>query len=491
MIKNLLSLMSSRLFEAESLNAGQSSGKKAKVREDETLGLKFMANDENYNELDRLSSIDFKIAEESINAAPTPKNPEKIEAKSISEITTGPETDETEPETNANEPEKDTSEQSLKEILTQLGKDLDQSDFSTYYKEQNQKTFTDSEILRNIDKLKNDSNPEIAALGSAIAGVFEQTGVGYPKPAENDKNRIANRITTYQNIVLETIFAAIKGEDLDPDEKNLVSMSVGEQSGITVDDLLALDKNGDGSIAEELNALFSDKTFVDTLNLKIQRQKNKEENIKTIDKLDAAKKEDGIITVEEIAAQFGNNEIADLFKNSDGSVDRALLIALGGTMSKDGNYTITTGALTNRIYEMDADRDGKITQEEVSKYKESVWYKHISYTTMMEEMERSNDKKGNFDNKFTLDDMEKFTINNPTATKEQKEFFRIITDIADKNLKEYIMKQIGGGSSTVTIEQFTKAADSDGDGVVTKEELQAYVDKISTKYHQVTQLKHQ
>ena len=172
-------------------------------------------------------------------------------------------------------------------------------------------------------------------------------------------------------------------------------------------------------------------------------------------------------------------------------MDRALLIALGGTMSKDGNYTITTGALTNRIYEMDADRDGKITQEEVSKYKESVWYKHISYTTMMEEMERSNDKKGNFDNKFTLDDMEKFTINNPTATKEQKEFFRIITDIADKNLKEYIMKQIGGGSSTVTIEQFTKAADSDGDGVVTKEELQAYVDKISTKYHQVTQLKHQ
>lgn len=203
-----------------------------------------MANDENYNELDRLSSIDFKIAEESINAAPTPKNPEKIEAKSISEITTGPETDETEPETNANEPEKDTSEQSLKEILTQLGKDLDQSGFSTYYKEQNQKTFTDSEILRNIDKLKNDSNPEIAALGSAIAGVFEQTGAGYPKPAENDKNRIANRITTYQNIVLETIFAAIKGEDLDPDEKNLVSMSVGEQSGITVDDLLLWTKTG-------------------------------------------------------------------------------------------------------------------------------------------------------------------------------------------------------------------------------------------------------
>ena len=49
------------------------------------------------------------------------------------------------------------------------------------------------------------------------------------------------------------------------------------------------------------------------------------------------------------------------------------------------------------------------------------------------------------------------------------------------------MKQIGGGSTTVTIEQFTKAADSDGDGIVTKEELQAYVNKMTSQYNSTRQ----
>ena len=164
------------------------------------------------------------------------------------------------------------------------------------------------------------------------------------------------------------------------------------------------------------------------------------------------------------------------------------MIALGGEMTKDGNYTINVAALTTHLYQMDADRDGKITQEEVEKYKkESVVYKHVGYNVMMEEMERSNDKNGNFDNKFTLDDMEKFIKNNPTATTEQKEFFSVITNIRNQKLKEYIMKQIGGGSTTVTIEQFTKAADSDGDGIVTKEELQAYVNKMTSQYNSTRQ----
>lgn len=490
MIRNLSSFMANRLsFEKADLKKDI---EKVEQQEIETLGLSFKQQDDNnYNEIST-EKIDFAFKKSSIyeNLVSTTQSELKDSITALKTDTTESETDATEPEAGASEPAPNTTTSTLKETLTQLGKNIDNSMFSRDYGEHNQKTFTDLEILNNIDKLKNDSNPEIAAIGSAIAGVFEQTGVGYPKQANNNKDSLAYniRINTYQDIVLETIFAAIKGEELDPENKQLSVNYVGKQLGITVDDLLALDKNGDGSIAEEIKALLSDESFINTLEFKIQRQKNKEENIKIIDNLDTATNSDGIITVEELEKQFGKNEIADLFKNADGSVDRTLMIALGGEMTKDGNYTINVAALTTHLYQMDADRDGKITQEEVEKYKkESVVYKHVGYNVMMEEMERSNDKNGNFDNKFTLDDMEKFIKNNPTATTEQKEFFSVITNIRNQKLKEYIMKQIGGGSTTVTIEQFTKAADSDGDGIVTKEELQAYVNKMTSQYYSTRQ----
>ena len=463
---------------------------KVEQQEIETLGLSFKQQDDNnYNEIST-EKIDFAFKKSSIyeNLVSTTQSELKDSITALKTDTIEPETDATEPEAGASEPAPNTTTSTLKETLTQLGKNIDNSMFSRDYGEHNQKTFTDLEILNNIDKLKNDSNPEIAAIGSAIAGVFEQMGVDYAEHANNGRNTFARRINAYQDIVLETIFAAIKGEELDPEMKTITTLSVGQQTGITVDDLLALDKNGDGSIAEEIKALLSDESFINTLEFKIQRQKNKEENIKIIDNLDTATNSDGIITVEELEKQFGKNEIADLFKNADGSVDRTLMIALGGEMTKDGNYTINVAALTTHLYQMDADRDGKITQEEVEKYKkESVVYKHVGYNVMMEEMERSNDKNGNFDNKFTLDDLEKFIKNNPTATTEQKEFFSVITNIRNQKLKEYIMKQIGGGSTTVTIEQFTKAADSDGDGIVTKEELQAYVNKMTSQYYSTRQ----
>ena len=481
MIRNLSSFMANRLsFEKADLKKDI---EKVEQQEIETLGLSFKQQDDNnYNEIST-EKIDFAFKKSSIyeNLVSTTQSELK---DSIVPSKTG--STNTEPETSTTEPETDTTEPSLKETLTQLGKNIDNSGWTNYYTEDNQNTFTDFEILSNIDKLKNSTNPEIAAIGSAIADVFEQMGVDYAEHANSGRNTFARRINAYQDIVLETIFAAIKGEELDPEMKTITTLSVGQQTGITVDDLLALDKNGDGSIAEEIKALLSDESFINTLEFKIQRQKNKEENIKIIDNLDTATNSDGIITVEELEKQFGKNEIADLFKNADGSVDRTLMIALGGEMTKDGNYTINVAALTTHLYQMDADRDGKITQEEVEKYKkESVVYKHVGYNVMMEEMERSNDKNGNFDNKFTLDDMEKFIKNNPTATTEQKEFFSVITNIRNQKLKEYIMKQIGGGS--VTIEQFTKAADSDGDGIVTKEELQAYVNKMTSQYYSTRQ----
>lgn len=483
MIRNLSSFMANRLsFEKADLKKDI---EKVEQQEIETLGLSFKQQDDNnYNEIST-EKIDFAFKKSSIyeNLVSTTQSELKDSITALKTDTTEPETDATEPEAGASEPAPNTTTSSLKETLTQLSKDIDNAGSIKYYKEDNQNTFTDFEILSNIDKLKNSTNAEIAAIGSAIAGVFEQMGVDYAEHSNNGRNTFARRINAYQDIVLETIFAAIKGEELDPKMKTITTLSVGQQTGITVDDLLALDKNGDGSIAEEIKALLSDESFINTLEFKIQRQKNKEENIKIIDNLDTATNSDGIITVEELEKQFGKNEIADLFKNADGSVDRTLMIALGGEMTKDGNYTINVAALTTHLYQMDADRDGKITQDEVSKYKESAIYKHVAYDLMMSEMERSAAKNGNFDNKFTLADMEKFIKNNPTATTEQKEFFSVITNIRNQKLKEYIMKQIGGGSSTVTIEQFTKAADSDGDGIVTKEELQAYVNKMTSQYN--------
>lgn len=483
MIRNLSSFMANRLsFQKADLKKDI---EKVEQQEIETLGLSFTQQDDNnYNEIST-EKIDFAFKKSSIyeNLVSTTQSELKDSITALKTDTTEPETDATEPEAGASEPAPNTTTSSLKETLTQLSKDIDNAGSIKYYKEDNQNTFTDFEILSNIDKLKNSTNAEIAAIGSAIAGVFEQMGVDYAEHSNNGRNTFARRINAYQDIVLETIFAAIKGEELDPKMKTITTLSVGQQTGITVDDLLALDKNGDGSIAEEIKALLSDESFINTLEFKIQRQKNKEENIKIIDNLDTATNSDGIITVEELEKQFGKNEIADLFKNADGSVDRTLMIALGGEMTKDGNYTINVAALTTHLYQMDADRDGKITQDEVSKYKESAIYKHVAYDLMMSEMERSAAKNGNFDNKFTLADMEKFIKNNPTATTEQKEFFSVITNIRNQKLKEYIMKQIGGGSSTVTIEQFTKAADSDGDGIVTKEELQAYVNKMTSQYN--------
>lgn len=148
----------------------------------------------------------------------------------------------------------------------------------------------------------------------------------------------------------------------------------------SIDDLMALDKNGDGSIVEELKELLTNKDFIKTCEFKIQREKNHESNnnlINSIDKKDKNNESDEKITEDEMLAAFGQNEIADLFKMSDGSVDKALMLVLGGVKQKDGTYTISVNILKNRIYLMDKDRDGKITKEEVEIFKNSDYYKEM------------------------------------------------------------------------------------------------------------------
>ena len=260
MIRNLSSFMANRLsFEKADLKKDI---EKVEQQEIETLGLSFKQQDDNnYNEIST-EKIDFAFKKSSIyeNLVSTTQSELK---DSIVPSKTG--STNTEPETSTTEPETDTTEPSLKETLTQLGKNIDNSGWTNYYTEENQNTFTDFEILSNIDKLKNSTNPEIAAIGSAIADVFEQMGVDYAEHANSGRNTFARRINAYQDIVLETIFAAIKGEELDPEMKTITTLSVGQQTGITVDDLLALDKNGDGSIAEEIKALIRDQAFINTL----------------------------------------------------------------------------------------------------------------------------------------------------------------------------------------------------------------------------------
>lgn len=147
------------------------------------------------------------------------------------------------------------------------------------------------------------------------------------------------------------------------------------------------------------------------------------------------------------------------------------MLALGGTYSADGNYSVHAALVLN----MDADGDGIVTEKEVAAYKESKAYQKASYEMALQEIEKT---KG----KLTVKDMEKFVSENTVATKEQKDLFSVITNISDSKLKDYIMKAIGG-SSAITTEQFTLTVDSDGDGIVTKDELQKYVSFVTQFYN--------
>ena len=377
-------------------------------------------------------------------------------------------------------------ESELKQILTSLGKDIDES-YSKSYKKENEQTFTEGEILYNISSMLNSDNKEIAAIGKVLSDVFVSVGVDLP---ENSSNIIAqnSKDLNYRNIIIGAIFRALKGEEIDTpiSDDDIVAMKTDKQQGLSIDELLALDKNGDGSIADELQKILTDDQFLDTCKFMLQREKNHETNNESIMKMDLDK--NSKISVSEILNNSGNNPIADLFINDDGTVDRALIIAMGGNMSLGGNYTISTGALIHNLYTMDADRDGIVTKEEVAKFKESQTYKLVSYNVMMSEMERSNDTTGNFDEIFVLEDIEKFVKNNPTATKEQKAFFSLITDINDLNLKKFIMRALGSGAESTTVSQFTSKCDKNGDGIVSYDELKEFVDETTKLYNSLNTL---
>ena len=81
----------------------------------------------------------------------------------------------------------------------------------------------------------------------------------------------------WENEQLEkAIFDAILGEEVLPetDYNDIKSLFAKKEEIITTDDLLALDKNGDGSIIEELKGLLTDPEFVSKVEFELQRQEN-------------------------------------------------------------------------------------------------------------------------------------------------------------------------------------------------------------------------
>lgn len=350
---------------------------------------------------------------------------------------------------------------------------------------QNQQIFTEEELLSNLDKLTGSSNPELKGIGDAIADVFKAMGIEIPdKGSKNPTNIYAFGFVTtveFPDIVMNAIAAAIKGDEIDPlpnsDINALVTMKdMFNQKGLSVDDLMNLDKNGDGSIVEELKDLLSNPEFTDKLQFMVDREKNHRVNNGKIRSL----AHDGTLTVGEIAAGFGSNDIAELFKTSDGRVDRALIIALGGSKSEDGNYTISSALLQKNLYRMDADRDGIVTKEEVEKFKQGELYRHTAYNTMMSEIEKADG--GKYDGIVSLDG---FTAakNSTIVTPEQKDFASVINNIPDTRLKQYIFESLGDGKGPINVSQFTNIIDADGDGIVTKQELQKYVDFVTQFYN--------
>lgn len=231
----------------------------------------------------------------------------------------------------------------------------------------NSKVFTKEEIDKNLSSMLQSDDPVIADMAKVIKDVFDSVGV---------ETFVEG---SYKDIVLETIFAAIKGEDLDPiGPVNIVAKLVSEEEGISVSDLSSLDKNSDGSIAEELKALLTSDEFKAALNKKIQRQKNYEENERLCNDLDVkGSKTDKKITPEDIKSKFGKNEIADLFRKADGTVDTELMIVLDAELDKKGNVLyMYPGILQWDLQRYaDSDHDGKITKEEIAEFKNSEYYR--------------------------------------------------------------------------------------------------------------------
>lgn len=385
-------------------------------------------------------------------------------------------------------------ESTLKNWLSEINDETNLSK-SDKHSEENKTILTKSEFLSNFDEMLNSSNAEISGIAKVIKEFFAQFGIetiDIYSTILDSFNGVSAKASDSQitMLILNKMFDLLSGADINSESSQtkysalteaLRGMTADKQSGLTLEQLLALDTNGDGSIVDELKEKLSNPELVSMLNKDIEKAHNKA-NVNYQIMLLATKDENSYeISTGEIAQAFGNNEVADLFKMKDGRVDRALILALGGKESKDGNYTISASLLNDNLYKADYNNDGKITKEEIEQFKQTQEYKKAEYDVMMAAVD-TNYYQIKDDKKINLNTINQF-VNNTEVPEGQKELFKMITNISDNNLKKYIMKAISNGSETVSIEQFTKTIDCNGDGIVTKDEMKKFIDFVTQFYN--------
>ncbi len=301
---------------------------------------------------------------------------------------------------------------------------------------------TVEQLVNGLDDMLSSKNSEIKGIAAEISTLLEYFGFNI-EDIENILNSNSNSNNSTDSIgdkeklllILNELFNALGAEN--------------NSFGLNSSCFLALDKNGNGSIVDDLKNLLTDSALLADIQKKIDAANNKAKFEYALNEL-IDKNNNGYLNVGEIAAMFSKSEIARLFKSPDGTVDRALIIALGGQYSADGNYSISIDKLNRNIWQIDTDGDGNITQEEIDAFKQTDAYKKAQYDIMLKELDK-------------------------------KDGLSTITGIKDNKLLIYMLQIIGNGY-TVDVERFTENIDIDGDGIVTNEELQKFVDFVTQFY---------
>ena len=245
------------------------------------------------------------------------------------------------------------------------------------------KTINPYDLFFGISNLCDSENSEIAGIAQVISDLYKSLGADprFTVQYQNIPNSWGSlRDGSKEAIITQAIFDAIQGDEILGQSGGLTTL-LGhnkEKETLSVEDLLALDKNGDGSIIDELQELLTDPEFVSKVEFEIKRQENIDRNQDLIREMAG---DDDKITEDEISANFGNNPIADLFKLDDGSFDLQLFIVLGAEKDENGDFSMSpiwfqaifvNGNLNEMV---DTDRDGNITKEEIAAFKETAYYK--------------------------------------------------------------------------------------------------------------------
>lgn len=309
------------------------------------------------------------------------------------------------------------SQEELLQILLEWGKEVDNttrksglfnnnmidnpfahSDDS--YSEKTEKIITKRELLGNIANMVQSDNPEIAGIGGVLKAVFDALGMDLPEDIDYDTyfNSISadNNSSQFSSIVVNEIYNAIFNALYPEDNSNpyFKATSTSELTGLHVEDLVKLDKNGDGSIVDELKDLLNSPDFIQNCQYKINITRMENE----ISLLDADM--DGKISQSELIKlklEGYDNSILDLLFHQDkyAALDTTLLILLGAEYDeKNKEYVITPETLFNAIIKLDKNGDGKVTQEEVEQFRQEN--KEYYETQIIKKTEINNSSQSSY-----------------------------------------------------------------------------------------------